>query len=173
MTRGSLTTFSIANDVAKYFAIIPALFVVTYPELGALNIMGLASPQSAILSAVIFNALIIIALIPLALKGVAYRPVGAAALLRRNLADLRRRRHHRAVHRHQDHRHRGLGPSSRLRLETSWSSKFVPPSSCSSLLTLLTGVIYPLAITGVATVVLPYRANGSLLTVDGTVSDRR
>jgi K+-transporting ATPase ATPase B chain len=86
MTRGSLTTFSIANDVAKYFAIIPALFVVTYPELGAINIMKLASPQSAILSAVIFNALIIIALIPLALKGVAYRPVGAAALLRRNLA---------------------------------------------------------------------------------------
>jgi potassium-transporting ATPase ATP-binding subunit len=85
MTRGSLTTFSIANDVAKYFAIIPALFIITYPELGALNIMKLASPQSAILSAVIFNALIIIALIPLALKGVAYRPVGAAALLRRNL----------------------------------------------------------------------------------------
>jgi K+-transporting ATPase ATPase B chain len=85
MTRGSLTTFSIANDVAKYFAIIPALFVATYPELGALNVMGLASPQSAILSAVIFNALVIIALIPLALKGIAYRPVGAAALLRRNL----------------------------------------------------------------------------------------
>ena len=85
MTRGSLTTFSIANDVAKYFAIIPALFVVTYPELEAINIMKLASPQSAILSAVIFNALIIIALIPLALKGVPYRPVGAAALLRRNL----------------------------------------------------------------------------------------
>jgi len=85
MTRGSLTTFSIANDVAKYFAIIPALFMVTYPQFDALNVMKLASPQSAILSAVIFNALIIIALIPLALKGVAYRPVGAAALLRRNL----------------------------------------------------------------------------------------
>ncbi len=85
MTRGSLTTFSIANDVAKYFAIIPALFITTYPALSALNVMGLASPQSAILSAVIFNALIIIALIPLALKGVAYRPVGAAALLQRNL----------------------------------------------------------------------------------------
>ena len=86
MTRGSLTTFSIANDVAKYFAILPALFIVTYPELGALNVMHLASPQSAILSAVIFNALIIIALIPLALRGVRYRPVGAAALLGRNLA---------------------------------------------------------------------------------------
>jgi K+-transporting ATPase ATPase B chain len=85
MTRGSLTTFSIANDVAKYFAIIPAVFVATYPQLQALNIMGLATPHSAVLSAVIFNALIIIALIPLALRGVQYRPVGAAALLRRNL----------------------------------------------------------------------------------------
>ncbi|MDN5848615.1 MAG: potassium-transporting ATPase subunit KdpB, partial [Nitrococcus sp.] len=85
MTRGALTTFSVANDVAKYFAILPALFLATYPQLAALNIMGLSSPSSAILSAVIFNALIIIALIPLALKGVKYRAVGAAALLRRNL----------------------------------------------------------------------------------------
>ncbi len=85
MTRGSLTTFSIANDVAKYFAIIPAMFVAFYPQLQVLNIMGLGSPQSAILSAIIFNALVIIALIPLALKGVSYRPVGAAELLRRNL----------------------------------------------------------------------------------------
>ncbi|MGC5778345.1 potassium-transporting ATPase subunit KdpB [Methylobacterium sp. NFXW15] len=85
MTRGALTTFSIANDVAKYFAIIPAMFLTLYPQLQALNVMGLASPQSAILSAIIFNALIIVALIPLALKGVAYRPVGAASLLRRNL----------------------------------------------------------------------------------------
>jgi potassium-transporting ATPase ATP-binding subunit len=82
MTRGALTTFSIANDVAKYFAIIPAAFASTYPQLGALNIMQLATPQSAILSAVIFNALVIVALIPLALKGVKYRPIGAAALLR-------------------------------------------------------------------------------------------
>ncbi len=86
MTRGSLTTFSIANDIAKYFAIIPAAFVTTYPQLSALNFMHLASPSSAILSAVVFNALIILFLIPLALKGVAYRAVGAAALLRRNLA---------------------------------------------------------------------------------------
>jgi len=86
MTRGALTTFSIANDVAKYFAIIPAMFVAFYPQLHALNIMGLTSPQSAILSAIIFNALIIIALIPLALKGVAFRPIGAGPLLRRNLA---------------------------------------------------------------------------------------
>ncbi len=86
MSRGSLTTFSLANDVAKYFAIIPALFVATYPQLGALNVMQLASPQSAILSAVIFNALIIIALVPLALRGVRYRPLPAVSLLRRNLA---------------------------------------------------------------------------------------
>ncbi len=85
MTRGALTTFSTANDVAKYFAIIPAAFVSTYPALGALNVMRLATPQSAVLSAVIFNALIIVFLIPLALRGVAYRPLGAASLLRRNL----------------------------------------------------------------------------------------
>lgn len=86
MTRGALTTFSIANDIAKYFAIVPAAFVSTYPQLSALNVMQLASPNSAILSAVIFNALIIVFLIPLALKGVRYRAVGAASLLRRNLA---------------------------------------------------------------------------------------
>lgn len=86
MTRGALTTFSVANDVAKYFAIIPAMFVALYPGLGILNIMGLASPQSAILSAIIFNALIIPCLVPLALKGVAYRPIGAGPLLARNLA---------------------------------------------------------------------------------------
>jgi len=85
MTRGTLTTFSIANDVAKYFAILPALFVGVYPEIAPLNVMKLASPYSAVLSAVIFNALIIIALIPLALRGVRYRPVGAAALLKRSL----------------------------------------------------------------------------------------
>ncbi|MDY7534584.1 potassium-transporting ATPase subunit KdpB [Pseudomonas sp. Bout1] len=85
MTRGALTTFSVANDVAKYFAIIPAAFVATYPQLGALNVMHLTSPNSAILSAVIFNALIIVALIPLALRGVTYRAIGAAALLNRNL----------------------------------------------------------------------------------------
>jgi K+-transporting ATPase ATPase B chain len=85
MTRGTLTTFSIANDVAKYFAILPAAFIVIYPQLAALNIMGLSTPHSAILSAVIFNALIIIALIPLALRGVSYRPLGAAVVLRNNL----------------------------------------------------------------------------------------
>ena len=85
ITRGSITTFSIANDVAKYFAIVPAMFVAVYPELNALNVMGLATPQSAILSAVIFNALIIVALIPLALRGVAFRAAPASELLRRNL----------------------------------------------------------------------------------------
>ncbi len=85
MTRGALTTFSIANDLAKYFAIVPALFAATMPWLGVLDVMHLTSPQSAILSAVIFNAIIIPCLIPIALKGVLYRPVGADALLRRNL----------------------------------------------------------------------------------------
>jgi K+-transporting ATPase ATPase B chain len=85
ITRGALTTFSIANDVAKYFAIIPAMFVAFYPQLAVINIMRLHSPESAILSAIIFNALIIIALIPLALRGVRFRPIGAAAMLRRNL----------------------------------------------------------------------------------------
>lgn len=85
ITRGSLTTFSIANDIAKYFAIIPAMLVGSFPAIAPLNVMHLASPMSAILSAVIFNALIIVFLIPLALRGVAYRPAGAAAILRRNL----------------------------------------------------------------------------------------
>jgi K+-transporting ATPase ATPase B chain len=85
MTRGALTTFSIANDVAKYFAIIPAMFILAFPQLAVLNVMRLATPESAILSAVIFNAVIIIGLIPLALRGIPYKPIGAAALLRRNL----------------------------------------------------------------------------------------
>jgi K+-transporting ATPase ATPase B chain len=85
MTRGALTTFSIANDVAKYFAILPAMFATAYPVMNQLNVMHLTTPQSAILSAVIFNALIIIALVPLALRGVAYRPIGANAVLRTNV----------------------------------------------------------------------------------------
>ena len=104
MTRGALTTFSIANDVAKYFAIIPAMFAVAFPVLMTLNVMGLKTPQSAILSAVIFNALIIVALVPLALRGIQYRAMSAEALLRRNLLIYGVGRHHRAVHRHQDHR---------------------------------------------------------------------
>jgi len=85
ITRGALTTFSLANDVAKYFAILPAMFMVAYPGLGALNVMQLSSPSSAILSAVIFNALVIIGLIPLAMRGVRYRPSSASKLLNRNL----------------------------------------------------------------------------------------
>jgi len=99
ITRGSLTTFSIANDVAKYFAIIPAAFATTYPQLNTLNIMHLASPNSAILAAVIFNALIIIALIPLALRGVRYPAGGRRGTAAAQSADLRARRDHRAVHR--------------------------------------------------------------------------
>ena len=116
ITRGSLTTFSIANDIAKYFAIIPAMFAGVFSGLDTLNIMRLASPESAILSAVIFNALIIIGLIPLALRGVRYTPSSAAAMLRRNLVHLRPRRHHQPVHRHQAHRPAGL-PDPRHRLE--------------------------------------------------------
>ncbi len=101
MTRGALTTFSIANDVAKYFAIIPAMFMAVFPVLGALNIMRLHTPQSAILSAVIFNAIIIVALIPLALKGVKYEPKAADVLLQTQPAHLWRGRHHRALHRNQ------------------------------------------------------------------------
>jgi K+-transporting ATPase ATPase B chain len=85
ITRGSLTTFSIANDVAKYFAILPALFAAAYPGLDTLNIMQLHSPESAIVSAIVFNALVIVALVPLALRGVRYRPSSASAMLRRNL----------------------------------------------------------------------------------------
>ena len=85
MTRGALTTFSIANDVAKYFAIIPAMFLLAFPQLAVLNVMRLGTPESAILSAVIFNAVIIVALIPLALKGIPYKPLGAASILRRNM----------------------------------------------------------------------------------------
>ena len=115
MTRGALTTFSIANDIAKYFAIIPAMFLAFYPQLSALNIMGLRLPQSAILSAIIFNALVIVALIPLSLKGVKYRAVGAGALLSRNLLDLWPRRRHRAVRRHQGHRRGHHTPSAWLK----------------------------------------------------------
>ena len=129
MTRGALTTFSIANDVAKYFAIIPAAFATTYPALNALNVMHLATPESAILLAVIFNALIIIALIPLALRGIEYRAVGASLLLRREPARLRPRRHHRPVRRDQGHRRHPRRPAPRLNGAPPCSPSSAPPSS--------------------------------------------
>ena len=111
ITRGSLTTFSIANDVAKYFAIVPAMFLgCRSRRLDRINIMDLSTPRSAILSAVIFNALIIVLLIPLALRGVKFVPSGAAQLLRRNLLIYGARRDHRPVHRHQDHRRASSPP---------------------------------------------------------------
>ncbi len=148
MTRGTLTTFSIANDVAKYFAILPALFMVTFPELAPLNIMRLSSPFSAILSAVIFNALIIVLLIPLALRGVHYRPLGAAALLRRNMLDLRRRRARRALPRHQDHRSRADRGWTGVRRENMRSYLLIGLRAALVTL-LLTGVFYPLLVTAV------------------------
>ncbi len=115
ITRGALTTFSIANDVSKYFAILPAIFVATYPELGALNIMRLTTPQSAILSAVIFNALIIVALVPLALRGVRFRPISAVGAASPQPAALRRRRPHRPLRRHQADRHHPHSAGARLK----------------------------------------------------------
>ena len=114
ITRGSITTFSIANDVAKYFAILPAMFVAVYPELNALNVMGLSTPQSAILSAVIFNALIIIALIPLALRGVWLPGRAGQRAPPAQPAHLRPRRDHRPVHRDQGDRPHRLRPPPRL-----------------------------------------------------------
>jgi K+-transporting ATPase KdpC subunit len=165
MTRGALTTFSITNDVAKYFAIIPAAFVSTYPGLGALNLMGVTSPASAILAAVIFNALIIVALIPLALKGVRYRQLGAAVLLRDNLLIC------------------GLGgvllpflgvklidllrpPAAGLKTfeeRPSMLQEIRPALVSFLLLTALIGLVYPFTVTGVIQLLFPRQAGGSLI----------
>ena len=169
ITRGALTTFSIANDIAKYFAIIPAMFVSLFPGLDALNIMRLASPESAMLSAVIFNALIILALIPLALKGVRYTPSSAAADASSQPAPLRPRRRHRPVHRHQGHRPR-LSPSfpdwpdhmSSLR-------QLVASLRMLLVLTVLLGVLYPAVVWGIGRVGLSDQADGSLVSRDGVV----
>ena len=157
ITRGSLTTFSIANDIAKYFAIIPAMFAGVYAGLDTLNIMRLATPESAILSAVIFNALIIIALIPLALRGVRYTPSSAAVDAAPQPGHLRPRRHHRPVHRHQAHRPAGL-PDPRHRLKGSTpcpspspsprSARSGPPLRMLLVLTVILGLAYPLVMTG-------------------------
>ena len=133
ITRGALTTFSIANDVAKYFAILPAIFAATYAAPArlpsALNVMNLGTPQSAIISAIVFNALVIPLLVPLALRGVRYRPVGATVLLRRNLLDLRPRRPDRAVHRDQADRPRHPQPPRGLNGGTRSSSAWPPASA--------------------------------------------
>ncbi len=171
MTRGALTTFSIANDVAKYFAIIPAAFATTYPQLNALNVMGLASPASAILSAVIFNALIIVALIPLALKGVRYRPVGAAVRAAQQHPDLRRGRDHRAVHRHQADRPDsgcgGHGLISNCSKEKSMLTDIRRAVTMLAVMTLITGLVYPLVVTGISSAAFPGKARGSLIEREG------
>ena len=174
ITRGALTTFSIANDVAKYFAIIPAMFAAVLPGLDKLNIMGLHSPQSAIASAIIFNALIIVALIPLALRGVRYRPSSAAAHAAPQPVDLRRRRPDRPVRRHQAHR-----PDHPVHPRI----QVIPhePSPCTrapahrraaraaGLHGADCGIVYPLVMFGVAQVAFHDQANGSLVSYNGKV----
>ena len=154
ITRGSLTTFSIANDIAKYFAIIPAMFAGVFPGLAVLNIMRLHSPASAILSAIIFNALVIVALIPLALRGVTYRAASGQLDPQPQPADLRPRRHHRPVHRHQADRPR-REPHPRLlnrdqpkekshaRPSSLRSARPGPRSARCSMLTVVLGIGYP------------------------------
>ena len=127
ITRGALTTFSIANDLAKFFAIVPAIFLTAYPQLDALNILQLRTPESAILSAVIFNALIIVALIPVALRGVRYRPTTRRGTAAPQRPDLRRRRRHRPLRRHQDHRY----PPLRRGVLTWFATSAGPSSRCS------------------------------------------
>ena len=153
--------------MAKYFAILPAAFVAVYPELGALNVMRLATPQSAILSAVIFNALIIIALIPLALRGVRYRPRGASELLRRHLLIYGVGGLVGAVRRHQGHRPdpSGDGPLPGDAMKATLRAAL----SLLALLTLITGILYPLAVTGLAGALFPGRARGSLLAWHGRI----
>ena len=170
MTRGSLTTFSIANDVAKYFAIIPAMFAATYPALNALNIMRLHSPQSAILARVIFNALIIIALIPLALRGVRYRPVGRGRHPAPQFRHLRHRRRDRPLHRDQAHRCPPRLPAPGV---TMIREHLRPAIVLTLLLCAITGLLYPGVVTVLAQLLFPSQANGSLIVRDGQLGRQR
>ncbi len=161
ITRGSLTTFSIANDVAKYFAIIPALFVVIYPQLQTLNIMKLHSAQSAVLSAVIFNALVIVALIPLALRGVKWRPSGAAVHPPPQRLHLRRRRDHRPLHLHQVDRphHRG---AARLLRTLTMLTQFRRSAIFCIICLVLFGLVFPLVGVGLSQLFFKHQADGSI-----------
>ena len=173
ITRGALTTFSIANDVAKYFAMLPAMFSIAFPDLQKLNILHLHSPQSAIASAIIFNALIIIALIPLALRGVRYKPSSASAMLRRNLLDLRRRRPDHPVRLHQadrphHHEHPRIQVIHMNRLPTL-VRQHIAAFRALLVFTVLCGIIYPVVMVGVAQVAFKNQADGSLVTYNGKV----
>ena len=151
-----MTTFSVANDVAKYFAIIPAMFMGVFPVLDDINVMRLESPRSAILSAVIFNALIIVGLIPLALRGVKFRAESAVTMLRRNLL-IYGLRDHRPVRRHQAHRPRHQRPRSFVMLRRQL------PAAIGMLVifTVLTGVVYPLVVTAIGQIAFHDKAEGS------------
>ena len=164
ITRGSLTTFSIANDVAKYFAIIPAMFVGVFPALDRINVMDLQTPRSAILSAVIFNALVIVCLIPLALRGVKFRAESAAAVLRRNLLIYGVGGIITPFIGIKAHRRGHLGPGSEV-----MRRQLIPALRMVLVLTVLCGLLYPLAMTGVAQALFADKADGSLIERDGEV----
>ena len=159
ITRGSLTTFSIANDVAKYFAILPALFIIALPGLSALNVMGLATAQSAILSALIFNALIIPALIPLALRGVRFGPAARANAPSQSHR-LWPRRARRSFCRHQAHRFADCAIAVR---RPGLMNMFLSALRASLVTFVLCGLIYPFAVTGLGQLLFPFEANGSLV----------
>ena len=175
ITRGSLTTFSIANDIAKYFAIIPAMFMAAIPQLGVLNIMHLSTQNSAILSALIFNAIIIPCLIPLAMKGVKYRPMSSGKMLARNMMIYGLGGVVTPFVRHQNHRHSDCPDSGRTaylrRLltmdEVTYKNTFFHSLRQSLvmalILLLLCGFVFPVLLSGISAVLFPSQANGSLV----------